>query len=66
MFQNLHPAILSEELLPKPGVTLQGQLNTAKFEPGLDEVKNSAGMNHALRLSCAESRCVENHNLLLG
>jgi hypothetical protein len=30
-------------------MTLQGQLNTAKFEPGLDEVKNPAGMNHALR-----------------
>ena len=29
-------------------MTLQGQLNTAKFE-GLDEVKNPAGMNHALR-----------------
>jgi len=37
------------ELLPKPGMTLQGQLNTAKCEPGLDEVKNPAGMNHALR-----------------
>jgi hypothetical protein len=31
------------------GITLQGQLNiTAKFEAGLDEVKNSVGMNHAL------------------
>ena len=37
------------ELLPKPGMTLQGQLNTAKCEPGLDEVKNPTGMNHALR-----------------
>jgi hypothetical protein len=41
------------------GITMQGQLNmTAKFEAGLDEVRNSVGMNHALRnLRLVESSC---------
>jgi hypothetical protein len=40
-------------------ITLQGQLNiTAKFEPGIDEAKNSAGINHTLRnLRLIESSC---------
>jgi len=38
----------------------EGQLNiTAKFEAGLDEVRNSASLNHALRkLRLVESNCV--------
>jgi hypothetical protein len=56
---SIAPAAAMRSYADTVGITLQGQLNiTVKFEAGLDEVKNSVVINHALRnLRLVESSC---------